>query len=586
MKMKNLKIAAALLACTALFAGCDLLENVASTPTVSLTALSDSFDAQGEANIAVALSSYALEEVTVSLAVSGNAAAAVTMDKVVKIGMGSKNQALTVKVDLEQIKEDSSVTIAIQSAVGATVGTPKEVTLSVKAAEVTPVEDPGVVSISADDEFAADATANVTLKLNKALAEDVSVELQVLSSDDYVTVPAEALAFTNPVVIKGGETTASVKVTVNPELLPTGDNYALIGIKAVTGNASAAKDSEVLIVYVKALVPVLREDWAIEYLGNYEYATSDSTSVLYDLVGFAGLGEQSFIVDYYTAGTLEYNKMTPADYVLYMDELIKSKIASGATADDFDIVTPTADPYYLLFNLFDPKEYEMIVLACNEDGSLTGDYAYTTFVVEDPEEATPEYEAWLGKWTISGDTFYFDRGWNNKTVKVWGFDSGYSLCAIADYNKENDTLEFRFQYMDESTNYEYYLGGIDSTNSYYAFGDEEQGDLMAILSATTDGYSFDPVTYAVDESSYGVASLTVGSIGILGWSKADQKLYFFNNVTYYSLPNTNVVKVQGVTASARKSMNGFKPLAKGFPIDAAQKHFNKGHKASMAIAQK
>ena len=582
MKMKNLKIAAALLACTALFAGCDLLENVASTPTVSLTALSDSFDAQGEASVSVVLSSYALEEVTVSLAVSGDLAAAVTLEKVVKIGVASKSKPVAVKIDLDQVKADSNVTIAIQSAVGATVGTPKEVSIAVKAPEAKPVEEPGVVSLTADEQFAADGTAKINVKLDKALEADVAVELEVKSADDYATIPAAALQFASPVTIAAGQTAAEVTVTVDPAELPVGDNYALIAVKAVTGNAAPAKNAEVQILYTKELVPTLREDWIIEYCGNYEYVVDESTSYTYDLIGFTGLGEQAFIFDYYTAGTLAYNNMTPADYVLAMNNSINSKIAAGATPQDLYVVTPTEDPYGLFFNLFTPGEYEAILLACNADGSLTGEYAFANFEVVDPEEATPEYEAWIGQWTINGDTFYFDRAWNNKSLDVWGFDPYYSLPAVADYNKENNTLEFRFQFMDEDSTYEYYLGGIDSTNSFYTFGDEEQDDLLAVLSATTDGYSFDPVTYAVNPDDYGVSELTVGSLGVLGWHLTDKRLYWFSNFTYYTIPTTEVVKVDGLASGVRSAKKNLSPLAKGFTSPKTMAFTHNAHKAVMA----
>ena len=397
MKMKNLKIAAALLACTALFAGCELIESVGSTPTVSLAALSDSFDAQGEANISVVLSSYALEEVTVSLAASGDAAAAVTMDKIVKIGMGSKNQSLTVKIDLDQIKADTDVTISIQSAVGATVGTPKEVTIAAKAGNGgAATEDPGVVSISADEEFAADATANLTLKLNKALAEDVSVELEVLSADDYVTIPAEALAFTNPVVIKAGETTASVKVTLNPELIPTGDNYALIGIKNVTGNASAAKDPSVLIVYVKQIVANLRNDWSVAY-GGYNPEGYDAIDIN------VASDTQTYYLGIYYGGTIAANFESITEYLQWYESVEIAPYLGTEDATTISTGSRTA-----MFNRLDPETYEVYVIGCNADGHVNGDYATVTFEVKPTDEMLAAVQSFLGDWIVNHCTWHIE----------------------------------------------------------------------------------------------------------------------------------------------------------------------------------
>ena len=392
MIMKNLKIAAALLASAALFAGCDLLDSVGSTPEVSITALSE-FDAQGEAVVQVALSSYALEEVTVVLSATGDAAAAVTMEKAVKIAVGSKTQNVTVKLDLEKVTADSVLKIAITSATGATVGSPSEVSLNVTAAAAKP-EDPATLSIAADDEFAEDATAKITLELSKALAEDVSVQLQVLSSEEFVAVPAEALSFENPVVIKAGQTTAEVKVTLDASALPVGDSYAYIAIKEFQGNANLGQTKEVLIAFVKEIVANLRPDWSVVYNG-YQEAEG------YDAIGINVSSEtDSYYISVYGAGAVAASFESITEYLQWYENIQISPYLGTEDAERVFAGSMTAK-----YNRLNPDSYEVFIIGCNEQGHVTGDYATLTFTVEPTAEMLAAVESFLGDWVVNHYTW-------------------------------------------------------------------------------------------------------------------------------------------------------------------------------------
>lgn len=388
--MKNLKIAASLIAAAALLAGCDMLESVGSTPEVSISALNDSFDQQGEAVVQVALSSYALEEVTVVLSASGDLASAVTMEKAVKIGVASKTANVTVKIDLSQVKQDSSVKVAISSATGATVGSNKEVSIAVKAGAVA--EEAAVVSIESDDEFAADATAHVTLKLNKALSTDVSVELAVKSSEEYATIPADALTFENPVVIKAGQTKAEITVTLNPASLVSGDNYALIAVGNVSGNASAAKDANVTILYTKAVTANLRSDWKVEFTGEYEEEGN-----VYHGITVSGVSDtQTYYLFVFDKGTIAANFDSTEEFLQYMETYVIGPNIGTENASRIK-VGPETWLYYKL----PVGGYEAVLAGCSESGHLTGDYASTEFDIEPSEEMKAIYEKYLGEWQLN-----------------------------------------------------------------------------------------------------------------------------------------------------------------------------------------
>ena len=463
--MKNLKIAAAMFASAALLAGCDLIESVGTTPTVTIAALSDTFDAQGEANVSVMLSSIALEEVTVSLTATGDAAAAVTMDKIVKIGLGSKSQALTVKVDLAQIKADTKVTIAIQSAVGATVGSPKEVSIAVKAGAAS--EDPAVVSIESDDQFAADATAKLTLKLNKALSTDVSVELAVNSSEDYSTIPAEALTFENPVVIKAGQTKAEVKVILDPATLVSGDNYALISVKSVSGNASAAKDAEAQILYTKAVTENLRSDWKVEFSGEYE----EDGQVFHGITVSGVSDTQSYYLYVLEKGTIAGSFDSYGDFLQYVETYIVGPSLGTENAPRIK-VGPETWLYYKL----PVGGYEVVLVGCSESGHLTGDYATTQFDIEPSEEMKAVYEKYLGEWLLNNPRLTWTI-----SQKVYGYSYTITGLEGLDFEVEaylNDDLQLEI-YSQEAVAENYIVTdskGVDHTCTVGLYGlDDEDG---------------------------------------------------------------------------------------------------------------
>lgn len=465
--MKNLKIAAVLMVSAALFVGCDVIEKAGSGPSVSITALIDTFDAQGEAVVQVALSSYALEDVTAVLSASGDVASAVTMEKAVKIPIGSKTGNVTVKIDLSQVTADSSIKIAITSATGATVGSPSEATIAVKAGAVK--EDPAVLSIEADEEFAEDATATVTLKLNKAVKEDVSVELEVLSSEDYVTVDAQALSFQNPVTIAAGQTSAAVKVTLNPELLPTGDNYACIAMKSVTGNATLAKTTEVQILYTKSLTAVEMKDWTITYDGRSQ-DTDGSVVELITINGWSG--------DYYDIAVFYASAVGDTPVVTLMQERDANyykKYIEKYTIDQI-LMSKTGTVKY---NRFAPDSYIAFIFDYDSKGNLTGKYAKLAFEVPQ-EEATDLYAENIGAYelTVSADSTLVVAMIDNDVNHSYSvyFNTGFfGEFASMDWDAAADSLVFASQYLESYEDSDY--GNIDC---YFWGCYEEEGKLHPI----------------------------------------------------------------------------------------------------------
>lgn len=540
MKTNILKSAAALFAAAAVLSGC-LPSKLGNTPSLTIQAAQENFDDSGEATVSLVLSEAASDDVAVNLSASGDLAAAVSFEKAVVISAG--NKSLDVKVTLTDKTKSGGVTIAIDAVNGATIGKAKSVTLVATKAAV-----PTVSISSYDDVFNENNAATITLALNPAASADVTVTLAVAAkeSEEFAVIPADAVTLDAQVIIPAGQKSATATVSVNPELLPTGDSYLYIDVTAVSEGAEIGKNIEAVICFTKPIVANLRSDWTVTYGGNYEYELQDGTTMTTDLLNIAGLGEQPFILDYYQEGTLEYNEMTPAQYVLYKDERIKASIAEGATAEDLNVIVPTADPYSIVFDLFDPGTYEVILLACNQNGSLTGDYAYSTFEIIDPEEATEEYKAWTGKWTIGGKTYYIDPKWNNKSYTMWGFDEDYYFGAPVNYDAEKNTIRMEFAYLDASSSYEYYLCAYSADN-YMVYGDPEDNYLIANISIKDGAYSIDPVTYNMTYNDGTTAVLTASAIGVMGYGLKEQGWYSFKGNNYITLPTTDITKVEEAT---------------------------------------
>lgn len=287
----------------------------------------------------------------------------------------------------------------------------------------------------------------------------------------------------------------------------------------------------------------LKTAWVVAYEGNYEYEYSSGETELCDLISITGMGTQNFYIEYFFKGAIERNfDKEPAFVQAWMDNINKN-LDAGNTAEDLDMVTPTADPYGILFDLFDPEEYEVFVLACDENGVPTGEYGKGEFEVVDPETATEEYEDWIGAWTVSvsaddktvDKTFYILRKWNNKSYNVYGWDDDFYFEVPADYSAEDDEVLFKFNFISSSGTTQYYLMGYTSNNQV-AFGDENNDDLIAKIAKSGSNYEITGWEYKTKNSSGRTVTIDPCGIGILGYKTEEQMIYLYSDLNYIILP--------------------------------------------------
>lgn len=548
MKNNIFKAVFAVLAAAAVLVGCTA-KQTPSAPKATLTA--DASFVNGSANLTVALSEASSSEVTVTLAVSGTLPEAnLTWNPVVKIAAGSKQASVPVTAKADGLEAGTyAAKFSIKAASGAEVGSPAEASVNLTV-EAKPEDVVPEVSISKYDDAFTDGKATITLALSVAASADVKVNFALGTEvEEGSVIAADALTFENPATIKAGETSKVVEISLDLAKIAAGTNWAIISIE----NAEGATVGKKNIAYIEAegsLRVFESTTFTVEYYGNYDYTYQDGSVETLDAIMVYGIGNQPFIMNYYTKGTVASALGSDEAYVEYMYENINNAIAQGATADDLDVVvnTGTEPDYGILFNLFDPGEYEVYVLACDENGVLTGEYATSTFEVTDPEEATEAYTAWVGAWKAGDLVFYIQPKWNNKSFDMYGFepigeDGSVSMNPVTvDYDAENDLLALSFGMVDSGSKWGYYMAGIDN-NNYVATGgytkpgteaEEDEDEVLATI-ANKEGtiQIAGHTTYFTYQGTDYVS--TPQEIGIYGYNQTDGWARF-TDMNYLTLP--------------------------------------------------
>ncbi|MBR4809458.1 MAG: hypothetical protein IK031_04180 [Bacteroidales bacterium] len=392
MKASFCKSALLALGAIALLASCNPKE--LDSVLVSISASSASF-ADGKVNLDLTLSGKASADVTVELASSGTVpAAALSFDKSVTVSKGSSSAKVPVSVDASGLSVGSyEAVFTIASASGAKVDASQnscKVALEVKAEEVVPP----TVSISNYSEAFSDGKASITLALDAAAKEDVTVTFEVKTeADGYVAIPAEALSFENPAKIPAGQLSKEVVVTLDLDAIPAGTTcYAVIAIASVSSNAqAAASKTKVYIEASKQLVPNYREDWNISYGGETEI---DGTPA--DIISVSGMGQNNYYVYVYSKGVVDhYFPNGVKDFLEYLESSVVEYINGG---NEPVILTGDQDAP---FNLLSVGNYEVWVVGCTEAGHINGDYAKYEFSKEATPEIIAAYSKWLGKWNVT-----------------------------------------------------------------------------------------------------------------------------------------------------------------------------------------
>lgn len=184
------------------------------------------------------------------------------------------------------------------------------------------------------------------------------------------------------------------------------------------------------------------EDWKISYeRGEYQGESAEIFEI-------ACNDNLSYYLTYIDKWSLDYYKMTVADYALYAVEFeIPQMLNFGYTLEQLIVTGPET----LAFPRLVSDEYWAITVGITPDGkNATGNFSAIEFTVVE-EEATAEYNQWLGTWKFTSAPYsynYVDK--NGETITVEIKDYSYTI-EIAHYDN----------------NYKYAIGGWECGENVY-----------------------------------------------------------------------------------------------------------------------
>lgn len=233
-------------------------EKTDKAPTLTIAA-DATFNADMKANITLTLSAAAAKDIEVKLAKAdvqnGKTEIAADFTKKVTIAAGETTKTVEVTADAMGLESgEYQAAIKVASAEGAEVAANAVVYIN-----YTFVFTPAV-NLNADNTFASDKTAKLTISLAKATSKDVKVTLET-DAESTATVNYDKV-----VTIPAGQTTKEITVTVDiPANLEAGVYPAIIKVvSAENGEIGTSASVTINLVYpfsVPITLDGLFEDW-------------------------------------------------------------------------------------------------------------------------------------------------------------------------------------------------------------------------------------------------------------------------------------------------------------------------------------
>ena len=196
----------------------------------------------------------------------------------------------------------------------------------------------------------------------------------------------------------------------------------------------------------KEIVPTLNSTWKISYgdrtIDNGEYREEIHVNNVPD--------GQKYLVSVINLNNYAFYKGDVAAFLQNEFEVNSDFVEEGS-------------PKIIPFNRFRAGQWFAFIIGLDNNEELTGEYAYCKFTVYE-EDATEEYNSWIGNWTVSDGRIEYDikisqieanyvyriDGWEvRKDVEDWEPMNQEYLEAF--FEPSNDRLYFVSQYL---TSYE------------------------------------------------------------------------------------------------------------------------------------
>ena len=165
-----------------------------------------------------------------------------------------------------------------------------------------------------------------------------------------------------------------------------------------------------------------------------------------------------------------------------------------------------ADPFDL-----DPGSYRAIAVGFTPTGEVSGLFAVSDVFEVEEQMASPNYAAWLGKWTIEGQNgavneVEITKQHANRSFYMTGWEGFDDLAIVVEYSAELDAMFFYSQLVAEDYDLgeEYgkadiYLFAGDEDGYYY---DNKDGDYYIAIAGVLDDGQRAIVRYGVNVPGY------------------------------------------------------------------------------------
>ncbi|MBE6231098.1 MAG: hypothetical protein IJN02_00620 [Bacteroidales bacterium] len=293
--------------------------------------------------------------------------------------------------------------------------------------------------------------------------------------------------------------------------------------------------------------------WNVSYVG--EQQLSDGT--VYEHCIYNDTTDEDNPYIFTVINATDWDPAYLQDILDYEIEYWESFLAyyTQYTWEDIVYVGPGLEPYDL-----DPGNYIALALGMDTTGNPTGLYAVSEAFEVKEQEATAEYNAWLGTWTMTGAnnasfTLTFAKNKNNKSYAMLGYEGLNDLPVFVDYDKATNKLSIIGQYIGQGDFGSQGIGDIYflpiDTEGYFYMAEV----LMTEISLTSEGNA---------SASAGVLEFEDGSTATISFmtfiADINDKYYGISDVEIPTLPATLTKTAEPQSLSAGKTSKEIKRI--------------------------
>lgn len=450
----------------------------------------------------------------------------------------------------------------------------------------------------APDEGGNDNSANATFKVELVSAGEGVATLTVSHNGaetdtwyGFVTTDTKkadlSLIYEKVAEVKAEDLLTGVSKTVELTGLELNTNYKYVafGVKADGSIYGTAGSATFKTEDGKSMT--LKADWSIEYAAEKEGVDPETgESVIHKncLTATVAEGDNStYVLDFMSAEDWAIVKDNLYDYAVSLIPSYKAYINEYnkyyGTSYTWDALLSSGSGSIALGSQY-PGNYVAYMLGINADETVTRVYAYKEFEILE-ENATAEYSAWLGNWTVAGDGVTYvpnedptvegtyeegpisfditiEHALNNAYYYLDGWTGINGFPIVVEYYPEYDALSLYSDVVAAGVDF-----GEDGTGTIYLLAEVIAGGEAMIytgLEAYIMNTSSGKLIVAGDYSDYG---LELYSMGLY--------VMFDNDTEGYVYPLSDITPYFPLTLTPATAAEApAKVATKGYKVDKAE----------------